>query len=265
MTAPAVRAVRAQYLDFLLYALFLGALAWLMASSTQGLGYHWKWYRIPRYLFSPGGDGFTAGPLLQGLAVTFEIAGLSLVLATVFGLVAAMLRQTSSLTAHLVARTYVGTIRNTPLLTQIFFIYYVLAPVLDMDAFASAVLALSLFEGAYAAEIFRAGIESLDEGQREAAYSLGLSSLDTYRKVILPQAVRRVLPPLTGVAVSLVKDSSLASTIAIFELTQSGNIISSDTFMVFEVWFTVAAIYLCITLPLSLAAAALEKRLAVEA
>lgn len=255
------RGLRAHFKDFALYVLLLGAIAWFIASGEQGLGYHWKWYRMPRYLFSSEGGALSAGPLLQGLFVTFKITGLSMVLAMGFGLGAAILRQSDSFSARLAARGYVEFIRNTPLLTQIFFIYYVIAPVLGMDGFASAVLALSLFEGAYASEIFRAGIVSVAEGQWEAAYSLGLSRFDTYRTVIVPQAVRRVLPPLTGVAVSLIKDSSLASTIAIYELTQRGNVISSDTFMVFEVWFTVAAIYLSITLPLSLAVAAMEKRL----
>lgn len=261
---PLTRVVRGHFRDFALYALLLGGVAWLVASGAQGLGYHWKWYRMPRYLIETTPDGWTLGPLLQGLLVTFEISALALVLALVFGLTTAVLRLSGSFTARLAARGYVEFIRNTPLLTQIFFVYYVIAPVLGFDAFASAVLALSLFEGAYASEIFRAGIVSVDKGQWEAAHSLGLSSYDTYRKVIVPQAIRRILPPLTGVGVALIKDSSLASTIAIYELTQQGNIIASDTFMVFETWFTVAGIYLCVTLPLSLFVAHLEKRFRIK-
>ncbi|WP_233248566.1 amino acid ABC transporter permease [Desulfonatronum sp. SC1] len=251
----------AHYRDFLLYGLFLGAIAWFIASGEQGMGYHWKWYRMPRYLIQITEDGWMLGPLLQGLIVTFKISGLSLILAMIFGLTAAIFRLSDSFTARLVAKGYVEFIRNTPLLTQIFFIYYVIGPVFGLDAFGSAVLALSLFEGAYASEIFRAGIVSIHKGQWEAAHSLGLSKWDTYRKVIVPQAVRRILPPLTGVGVTLIKDSSLASTIAIYELTQQGNIVSSDTFMVFEVWFTVAAIYLAVTFPLSMLVAELGKRM----
>lgn len=261
---PLTRALRSHYKDFALFALVLGLAAWFIAAGESNLEYHWKWYRMPRYLFTTVDGAFTAGPLMQGLLVTFQITGLAMVLAMTFGLTTAILRQSSSFTARLVARGYVEFIRNTPLLTQIFFIYYVIAPVVGLGGFGSAVLALALFEGAYASEIFRAGIVSVAEGQWEAAYSLGLSRWDTYRTVIVPQAVRRVLPPLTGVAVSLIKDSSLASTIAIYELTQHGNVISSDTFMVFEVWFTVAAIYLSITWPLSLAVAAMEQRFRVE-
>ncbi|WP_459939527.1 amino acid ABC transporter permease [Desulfonatronum parangueonense] len=249
------------YRDFLLYALLMGALAWFIASGEQSMGYQWKWYRMSRYLLQITEDGWIIGPLFQGLIVTFKISGLSLILALFFGLTAALLRLSDSFTARLVAKGYVEFIRNTPLLTQIFFIYYVIGPVLGLNAFGSAVLALSLFEGAYASEIFRAGIVSIHKGQWEASYSLGLSQWDTYRKIIFPQAIRRILPPLTGVGVTLIKDSSLASTIAIYELTQQGNIVASDTFMVFEVWFTVAAIYLAITFPLSMAVAELGKRM----
>jgi polar amino acid transport system permease protein len=136
--------------------------------------------------------------------------------------------------------------------------------VLDISAFTAAVLTLSLFEGAYASEIFRAGIQSVQIGQWEAAYSLGLSRFDTYRKIILPQAIRRILPPLTGVAVSLVKDSALASTIAVYELTQQGQLVIADSFLTFEIWFTVAAIYLAVTISLSWVASVLERRLYSE-
>ncbi len=252
------RHVSSKTRDVLLFACTLVALTWALTHATQGLGYHWKWYRIPRYIYTIRSTRFVAGPFLKGLLITLKISGISLVLATFLGLSTALCRQTSSFAAQLFARLYVEIIRNTPLLTQLFFLYYVVAPVLNFGATLSAILALSLFEGAYASEIFRAGIQSIDRGQWEAAYSLGLSTVDLYRTIILPQAIRSVLPPLTGVAVSLIKDSSLASTIALYELTQSGNVVSSDTFMVFEVWFTVALIYLCLTIPLSLLSSRLE-------
>ena len=116
------------------------------------------------------------------------------------------------------------------------------------------------FEGAYASEIFRAGILSIPKEQWEASYSIGLSSLKTYRLVVLPQAIRKILPPLTSQAVSLIKDSALVSTIAIYDLTMQGQIIISQTFLVFELWFTIAAIYLAVTMTLSLAVYYLEHR-----
>lgn len=153
-----------------------------------------------------------------------------------------------------------GVHSQLPLLIQIFFIYFVVAPILDMSGFMAAVIALSLFEGAYASEIFRAGITSIDKGQWEAAKSLGMSSFPLYRHIILPQAIRRVLPPLTSQAVSLIKDSALVSTVAILDLTQQGRMIDAETFLTFEIWFTVAAIYLVITLTLSGVVRWLEQR-----
>ena len=128
----------------------------------------------------------------------------------------------------------------------------------------SAVLALSLFEGAYASEIFRAGIVSVHKGQWEAASSIGLNTRQTYRFIILPQAIRRIIPPLTSQAVSLVKDSALVSTIAIYDLTMRGQAIIAETFLVFEIWFTVAALYLIITLILSLTVFYMEKKFKLE-
>ena len=120
-------------------------------------------------------------------------------------------------------------------------------------------LALSLFEGAYASEIFRAGILSIHQEQWEAAYSIGLNRWNTYRHVILPQAIRHMLPPLVSQAVSLIKDSALVSTIAIYDLTMQGEQIIADTYMVFELWFTIAAIYLIMTATLSVVVNMMEK------
>jgi polar amino acid transport system permease protein len=193
--------------------------------------------------------------------VTLRITGLSLILSCLFGLTAAFLRLSESCMAKGLARGYLELIRNTPLLVQLFFIYFVLSPVLGMSRFSCAVLALSLFEGAYASEIFRSGIVSVEKGQWEAAYSLGLSVFDTYRKVILPQAVRRVLPALANQAVSLVKDSALVSAIAVYDLTMEGQAIIAETYLAFELWFTVAGIYLVITLSLSAISNMMERRL----
>jgi polar amino acid transport system permease protein len=257
--AAAVR--RTALIDFGKFFLLAGIAVWLLSAGTRGLGYDWQWYRVPRFLLSTEGGIWTVGPLLQGLLVTLEISALSLVCTLVLGLTAALFRLSASFTARALARGYLELIRNTPLLIQIFFVYFVLSPVLDIGAFASAVLALSLFEGAYATEILRAGIVSLHQGQWEAAHSLGLGAFDTYRYVILPQAVRRVLPPLAGQAIALIKDSSLVSTIAIYDLTMQGQKIVSETFLAFEIWFTVAAIYLIMTFGLSLAVRALERRM----
>jgi polar amino acid transport system permease protein len=251
-------------IDITKYLLLMAAIAWLMVSSTRELGYHWQWYRVPRYLFSITGGQFNPGPLIDGLLLTFRITGISLVLAFIIGLVTALLRLSNSLVGKVISRVYLEIIRNTPLLVQLFFVYFVLSPVFDISAFTSAVLTLSLFEGAYASEIFRAGIVSLHRGQWEAAFSIGLNTYQTYRLIVLPQAIRRILPPLTGQAVSLIKDSALVSTIAIYDLTMRGQEIIAETFLVFEIWFTVAAMYLMITLALSLTVSYMEKKFKIE-
>ena len=205
-----------------------------------------------------------AGPLIDGLVVTFKITGLSLLLALVFGLVSALFRLSDSYVAKALARAYIELIRNSPLLVQLFFIYFVLGPILDISRFFSAVLALSLFEGAYGSEIFRAGITSIHKGQWEAGHSLGLTAYHTYRYIVLPQAIRRILPPLTSQAVSLIKDSALVSTIAIYDLTMRGQEVIAETYLAFELWFTIAAIYLAITVTLSIMVTVMESRLTVE-
>jgi len=249
--------------DGLKFAALVAVLGGLMIHATQGLGYPWQWYRIPAYVVATTPAGIVFGPLLRGLGVTLQITAVSLVLAFLIGLTTALMRLSGSILGRLTARTYLELVRNTPLLVQIFFIYFVLSPVLQLSAFASAVLALSLFEGAYVSEIFRAGILSVDRGQWEAAFSSGLDPWHTYRRVILPQAVRNILPPLTSQAISLIKDSALVSTIAIYDLTMQGQAIIAETYLVFEIWFTVAALYLVITLALSLTVAIMEKKLTI--
>ncbi|MDO6498024.1 amino acid ABC transporter permease [Photobacterium sanguinicancri] len=239
------------------------AIYWLLQSGADAMNYRWQWYRIPQYLwFVEDGEWFPA-ELLEGLLVTLKISAVSLIFTLVIGLTTALLRLSDSVVGRGIARTYIELIRNTPLLVQIYLLYFVFGPVLGLERFTTAVLALSLFQGAYTAEIFRAGLTSLSRGQFEASQSLGLSNTDSYRFVILPQVIRRILPPLTNETVSLVKNSSIVSVMAIFDLTTEGRNIVADTAMPFEVWFTVAAVYLCITLVLSGFAAWLGHKLNV--
>ena len=244
-------------------ALVLG-MVWVLSLTSGRVSYYWQWYRVPQYLVTVDQGRWTAGPLLQGLWVTLKITGVSLVLAFAIGLATAFIRLGGSYLGRFLARGYLELVRNTPLLVQLFFIYFILAPLFGFDAWTAAVISLSLFEGAYASEIFRAGIVSIHRGQWEAAFSLGLDTAATYRHVILPQAFRRILPPLTGQAVSLIKDSALVSTIAVYDLTMQGQAIIAETFLVFELWFVVATIYLALTLTLSLLVNYLESRLKFE-
>ncbi|SEA37661.1 amino acid ABC transporter membrane protein 1, PAAT family [Desulfuromusa kysingii] len=226
--------------------------------GAENLGYNWQWSRVSRCLVARTADGWQFGPLLQGLWLTLEITLLSLCLSMTIGLVSALMRLSASPMARGLALVYLELIRNTPLLIQIFIIYFVFAPILDLGRMSSAILALSLFEGAYASEIIRAGIQAIPVGQWEASASLGLNKAQSYRWIILPQALRQMIPPLTSQGISLVKDSALVSTIAIYDLTMQGQQIIAETFLTFEIWFVVAAIYLLVTMALSILVKYLE-------
>ena len=251
---------RSPWADIVQYVLLIAAIIAFLAVNTSSLGYNWQWYRIPQYVLTFEEGHLVAGLLLQGLLFTFYISGVSLVLAMVIGLATALGRLSDSFMTQAVTRTYLEVIRNTPLLVQIYLVYFVIGPIIGLGRFGSGVLALSLFEGSYMSEIFRAGIVSLHKGQWEASHSLGLSTIDTYRDVILPQAIRRISPPLVGEVISLVKNSALVSLVSLSDLAMAARSIAADTLLTFEVWFTTAAIYLLVTITLSLIVNRMEKR-----
>ncbi len=255
---------RYKVLDIAGFVLVIAGIIWFVIRGAENQGYFWQWFRVPRYIFSFKNGEFTSGPILQGLKITLNITWISLILTYIIGLVVALFRLSDSLGARVVSRIYMETARNTPLLVQLYFIYFVVAPILNIERFAAAILALSFFEGAYASEIYRAGIVSIHKGQWEAAYSLGLSTFDTYKNIILPQAIRRVVPPLTSQAISLIKDSSLVSVLAVYDMTMQANAVVAETFLVFEVYFTIAAIYLVMTVSLSQIVSLMEKRFKVH-
>jgi polar amino acid transport system permease protein len=257
---------RYKLIDIIGYAvLIIGGGSWLLISSVEKQGYYWQWYQVPKFLVDTRNGSWSAGPLIDGLQLTLVIAGISLVFTNIIGLATALMRLTDSYIARATARIYLEFTRNTPLLVQIFFVYFVIAPIVNIDRFWAGVIALSLFEGAYASEIYRSGIVSINKGQWEASHALGLSGYECYRYIVLPQAVRRVLPPLTSQAISLIKDSSLLSVISIYEMTMQANDIVATTFLVFEVYFTIAAIYLVLALGLSQVVAYFERRYKVIA
>jgi len=204
------------------------------------------------------------GTLMQGLWLTLEISALSLIFALLLGMIVGLGRVSKNPAAADLSSFYVEVIRGTPLLVQIFIMYFFIGTVLKLSAFAAGVVALSVFTGAYVAEIVRAGIQAVPKGQTEAAQSLGFSGVQTMVHIILPQATRRILPPLAGQFINLIKDSSLVSVMALTDLTKAGREVVSSTFLPFEVWFTVAAMYLILTGALSYGVRALEKRYAVR-
>ena len=245
-------------------AILLFAVYYTLDSGAKAMGYTWQWQRIPDYIVIFDEGEWWSGELLEGLLVTLKISGLGLIATLNIGLITALLRQSDSIVGRVLARGYVEIIRNTPLLVQIYILYFIFGPILGLDRLSTAIAALALFQGAYTAEIFRSGLNSISIGQFEAAKSLGLSTYYTYKQVILPQVIQKTLPPLTNEAISLIKNSSIVSVMAIFDLTTEGRNIVSETAMPFEVWFTVAIIYLLLTLSLSGLAAWLEHKLGAQ-
>ena len=206
---------------------------------------------------------------LGGLVMTVLISACALLLGLAFGAAAGLARVSASPALDQAAFTYVELVRGTPFLVQLYVIYWCVARAANLkDLFGAneplvvGIVGLGLFAGAYIAEIVRAGVESIDRGQWEAARSLGLSHRQALLWVILPQAVRRMIPPLTGEAVSLVKESSLLSVIGVAEMTYHAKNLSAATFETFAAYLPLAALYLCITLPLSWFTRHIERRLA---
>lgn len=200
--------------------------------------------------------------LLQGALVTLEITALAVGLGLVFGLVAALAQLSQFAPLRLIAKVYVDFIRGTPLLVQIFIIYFALPVVIGhrIDPFFAAVAACSINSGAYVAEIFRAGIQSIDIGQMRAGLSLGMNWTMTMRYIILPQAFKRIIPPLGNEFIAMLKDSSLVSVIGFEELTRSGQLIIAETYGSLEIWSAVAIIYLVMTLTITRIVSVLEKK-----
>jgi polar amino acid transport system permease protein len=254
------KARRAAVIDVISFTLFAAALGWIILRGAQSMGYNWQWFRVQRYLWRTIDGQIIWGPLMKGLVVTLQISAIALVLSLVIGLATALLRLSPSIVGRGIARVYLEIIRNTPLLVQVLIFYFIIAHILGIPRFWAGVLCLAFYEGAFAAEIIRGSIIAVRRGQWEAARSLGLGPFDIYRDVILPQAVPLMLPPLAGVLVNLVKHSAIVSVIAVFDLTTEGRTIVADTFMAFEIWLTVAGLYLLITLSLSLLVLGLERR-----
>ena len=200
--------------------------------------------------------------LLVGAGVTIKITALSVALCVVIGLFVGIARISRLRILRVLAAVYVDFFRGTPLLVQIFLVYFAL-PVITgqrVDPFVAAIGSCGINSGAYVAEIFRAGIQSIDKGQMEAGRSLGMTWVQTMRYIIVPQAFKRVIPPLGNEFIALLKDSSLVSVIGFEELTRRGQLIIAKTYGSLEIWISVAVIYLAMTLTISRFVAYLERR-----
>lgn len=286
------RKTRFRTLDVVILLLCLAAGVYIYYRVAYGLEYKGDWSAIPQFLLRRDRSTGRLVPnyLLQGLITTLKLSVWATILALMVGIVVALLRTSKTLFFRLVGRTYVELIRNLPPLVLIFIFYFFvidqIMPLLGVEAFirsssdgvqvvlaallaekslfvqfVSGVITLAFFEGAYIAEVIRAGIESIERGQREAAYSLGLSWFDEMRFVIMPQVVKRVIPALANEFINTIKYSAIASVVSIQELTFMGRQVVVATRYIFETWITVSAMYMALTLSLSLFTAWLEKKM----
>ncbi|HVA38835.1 MAG TPA: amino acid ABC transporter permease [Candidatus Dormibacteraeota bacterium] len=202
--------------------------------------------------------------LLHGALVTIEVTAMALVLGTVAGLLGGLARVSPLRPLRLLAGAYVSVIRGTPFIVQLFFVYYAFPQLgLRITPMVAAVGCLAVYSGAYQTEIVRGAIESIERGQMEAARSLGLTSAQAMRYVVLPQAFLRMLPPLGNEFVALTKNSALVSLVTVQELLLTAQLIISATFQNFAVYLTIGIMYYAMTTVVSTGTQLLERRLKV--
>ncbi len=214
----------------------------------------WDFTAIPRFF-----PGFYAAALL-----TLQITFFGIVVGLVLGLVTGLMRLSKNPLINTPARAYIWVIRGTPLLLQLMIIYYGLIDLVSIDRMPAAIIGLGVHNGAYIAEIFRGAIQSVDRGQREAALSLGMTHAQAMRRIILPQAFKRSVPPLGNQFIIALKDSSLASAIAVRELLLRARQMGSSTLMMLEMLMIVGIYYLMMTSILNILMGRIEKRLEVS-
>jgi polar amino acid transport system permease protein len=286
------RKLRATPLDAAILLALAGAVLAFGYRVAGEMNYDWDWTSMPHYLlrYDEQEQSWKAGLLMQGLFVTLRLSLFSGILAVLIGTVMGLFRTSRSPLKQMIGGSYVGLVRNTPPLVLVFVFYFflgdqimtalgvdelvyrlppqtqcvtclVLGPPQQIPAFLSAVLTLALFEGAYITEIVRAGIESVERGQWEAASALGFTRWGCLRHVVLPQALVRMIPALAGQFISTIKDSAIVSVISIQELTFAGQELMAATYRTFEIWTLVLVMYFALTFPLSLGVRALENRM----
>ncbi|RKE97562.1 amino acid ABC transporter permease [Sulfitobacter guttiformis] len=275
---------RLVWADWLILIVLLGAVSYILLRLEGTLNYAWRWELIPDYIIRYREDRqeWFANLLLQGLFATLRICIYSGIFAAVFGVILGVARCAENLTIRLLARTYLEVLRNIPPVVIIFIFFFFLSQqlidALDMNAWArgiarsdnapiwefffgdmrrfpslvSGVLVLGLFQAAFVGEIVRAGIQSIPKGQIEAARAIGMSRFQEMRYVVMPQALRKVVPPMANQFISLIKDSSIISLISVQELTYKTVELVASTRLIFEAWLTTAAFYFILCFGLSL-------------
>ncbi len=288
--------IRITTTDLILLAGIGAAVVWLLYQATVQAQYRWNWQAMPQYLLRLDAQSgrWVPGLILQGVLVTLRLSFWATILALIIGTVMGLFRTSCSRYRRMLGTGYVELIRNIPVLVWIFIFYYfigdrllpaigisratfmdngplsgilrlLMAEPSKMPIFISGAVALAVYEGAYITEIIRAGIQSIDKGQWEASSGLGFTRTQQLRYVIFPQALRRIMPPLAGQFISTIKDSAIVSVISIQELTFQGMELMAATFLTFEVWITILAIYFVICLVCSLLVERFELHLKKEA
>lgn len=282
---------RLHWMDYVIIAVIVAVAVAISVRIGGNLNYNWRWDEIPNYIFrfDIAQDRWVPNLLIQGLVATIRISIYSGILALILGVILGVSRCSNNLTVRMLARTYLEFLRNVPPVVIIFIFFFFLSEqliaALNMESWArgiarqenngvwefffgdmrrfpaliSGVIVMALFQSAFVGEIVRAGIQSVDQGQREAARSIGMNQLQELRYIVLPQALRKVVPPLANQFISLVKDSSLVSLISVPELTFKTVELVASTRMIFEAWLVAAGFYFAICFGLSMLFRRLEK------
>lgn len=278
--------------DWVILGVLMAFFGYIWFTIEGTLNYAWRWHLIPNYILGwhTTREEYFANILLQGLAATIRISIYASVLALILGTILGIARCSSNLTIRMLARTYLEFLRNIPPVVVIFIFFFFLSQqlidFLNLERWArgiarqenngvwefffgemrrfpsliSGVIVLALFESAFVGEIIRAGIQSIPKGQREAARSIGMSHGQELRYIVLPQAMKKVVPPLANQFISLIKDSAILSLISVQELTYKTVELVASSRMIFEAWITTAAFYFIVCFGLSRIFARLERR-----
>jgi polar amino acid transport system permease protein len=292
MTQPPLQTRRRlTAVDYICFGLVGFVIAYAVYRVNDVLVYNWNWSRVFNFVIYHDEETARYVPnlLLEGIATTLRLAFWATIVAATIGLVMGYMRTSKNLAMRIISRCYVELVRNIPPVVFIFIFYFFLSgqlmPLIGIDDidrngafvssslfytlfgdprlfsnFVAGALCLALFEGAYITEIVRAGIQSITQGQWEAARAVGLSPLNVLRDIIFPQAIRKILPPLAGQFITLIKDSAIVSLISIQELTFLATEVASTTTKVFETWIIVGAMYFVLCYSFATLFGHLEKR-----
>ena len=292
MTEPPLQTRRRlTTVDYICFGLVGVVIAYAVYRVSDVLVYNWNWSRVFNFViyYDEETARYVPNLLLEGIATTLRLAFWATIVAATIGLIMGYMRTSKNLAMRMISRCYVELVRNIPPVVFIFIFYFFLSgqlmPLIGIDDidkngafvssslfyvmfgdprlfsnFVAGALCLALFEGAYITEIVRAGIQSITKGQWEAARAVGLSPLNVLRDIIFPQAIRKILPPLAGQFITLIKDSAIVSLISIQELTFLATEVASTTTKVFETWIIVGAMYFVLCYSFATLFGHLEKR-----